>query len=446
MKYCEIADVKGFLAKFPKMEIGELINEYKVVYNNPAAKKLKEMMEARIVEILSNSFPTKLRDNKDALRLMMKWLDKLDGGCHGTSATIKQALDLIERRIVVILKNASVIQKIPLEEVLEFYRTCYCCSHKYTATRIMQNEIIRRAKLMKSLVDIHVAEKSIFNNDGRLLNFFAKRKKETAEENAKNTDSIDGLIELRNKFGRNVVGEEVKATDNIEEKMLLKITEIPSVPDNMKKFHSLDSYVSEHTMSVSLRRLIDEKVSKTVESLKPTVGNMELLVKWRNSFGEFGQYDFTRGMARILKIIFAETSDGDIDAKILTWLRASILKSYVHSCLDTPSRWNIRESDATDIIKMKVLEKIKTATNLSDLLRLIDKFGEFFALKNLGSCLLEKIKEKMNELIDLSSEEEIEFFLAIVDKKYENKDHWNILSVAKERFVNRLINTVPIST
>lgn len=446
MEYCEITDVKGFLEKFPKMEIEELINKYKGIYNNPAAKKLKEMMEARIVEILSNSFPTNLGENKEALRLMMKWLDKLNGGCHGTSAIIKQALDLIERRIVVILKNASVIQKIPLEEVLEFYRTCYCCSNKYAATRIMQDEIIRRVKLMRNLADVYFVEKSIFNDDNKLLNFWAKRKKETAEENAKNTDSINGLIELRNQFGRNVVDEAEKATDSIEKKLFLKIAEIPPISDNMEKFYRLDSFISDHTMSVPLRRIVDEKVSETVDSLKPTVGNMELLVRWRNKFGEFGQYDFARGMARILKIIFAETSDGDIDdAKILTWLRASILKSYISSCLDTPSRWDIRESDATEIIKTKVLEKIKTVTKLNGLLHFIDRFGEFFALKNLGSCLLETIKEKMNELIDLSSEEEIEFFLAIVGKKYRDKDHWKILSIVEERFVNRLINATSVS-
>lgn len=436
------AEVKGFLEKFPKMEIRELINEYKGVYNNPVAKKLKEMMEARVVEILSDSFPAKLGENKKALRLMTKWLDKLHVGCYGTSVTIRKALDLIERRITVILKNTSAAREMPLEEILESYRNYYCCSPKYAATRIMQNEIIRRVKLMKSLADIYVAEKSIFDNDDKLLNFFAKRKKETAEENAKNTDSIDGLIVLRNKFGRNTV-DEGEVTGNIEKKMLLKIAEIPPAHDNMEKFHRLGSYISDHTMSVDLERMIEEKVSKTVESLKPTVDNMELLVKWRNEFGEFGQYDFVIGMARILKIIFARTSDGDInDAKILTWLRASILKSYVPSCLDTPSRWDIRESNATEIIKTKVLEKIKIVTKLKDLFHFIDRFGEFFALKNLGLST----KEKMNELIDLSSEEEIELFLAMVDKKYKNKDHWEILSVAKERYMNRLINVVPIST
>lgn len=446
MERYEMIEIKDFLEKFPKMEIRELINEYKVVYNNPAAKKLKEMVEARIVEILSNSFPTKLGDDKDALRLMTKWLDKLNGGCNGTSVTIRKAMDLIERRITVILKNTSVAREMPLEEILESYRNYYCCSPKYAATGIMQNEINCRVKLMKSLADIHVAGKSIFNDDDKLLIFFAKRKKETAEENAKNTDSIDGLIELRNKFGRNTIGEG-KATDDIEKKMFLKIAEIPPEADNMEKFHRLDSYVSDHTMSVDLKRIIDEKVSKTVKSLKPTVDNMELLLKWRNKFGEFGQYDFAIGMAGILKIIFAGTSDGDIDdAKILVWLRASILKSYIPSCLDTPSRWCIRESDATEIIKTKVLEKIKTVTKLKDLFHFIDRFGEFFALKNLGSCLLETIKEKMNELIDLSSEEEIEFFLARVDEKYKYKDHWEILSTAMERFVNRLINNVPIST
>lgn len=443
MEYCEITEVKGFLEKFPKMEIGELINRYKGVYNNPATEKIKKMMEARIVEILSNSFPTKSGNNKEALRLMMKWLHRLNGGRHGTSVTIRKALDLIDRRIIVILKNTSAVREMPLEEILESYRNCYCCSPKYAVTKIMQNEIIRRVKLMKSLANVDVVEGSIFNNDYSLLKFLEKRKKETAEENTKNTDSIDGLIELRNKFGRNVVRGEAKATDNIEKKMLLKIAEIPAVSDNMEKFHRLDSFVSRHTMSVSLKKLIDEKVSKTVELLKPTVGNMELLVKWRNEFGEFGQYDFAIGMARILKIIFAGTSDGDIDdAKILIWLRASILKSYIPSCLDTPSRWDIGESDATEIIKTKALEKIKTVTKLKDLFHFIDRFGEFLALKNLGSCLLETIKEKMNELIDLSSEEKIELFLAMVDKKYRDKDNWNILSIVKERFVNRLINNV----